>query len=395
MSALKAAALARLEQGGAGPARLEALRNLALPEPRLEAWRWFPLRQLALKRFTASAEAGPTVAPPAEPLELRWHEGRLDRSGRQALLPLGITLGRAIAGLPLPHFAGLARVTAPERAHVRVVKDLPQPLWLRPLSGTGSLSAMDAVLQIGAGARATIVEDLRGAPREHAALSMLKVRVAHDAQLTWLRLVDDDVRNVRLAHTRFQLGPRAQLRWFGLDQQVGISRHELDVVVQGKKASVQLRGGALVDGREFTEHRLTLVHAAPGCDSDTLWKLVGRGNARAAFTGRIEIVAGADHTDAQLKTANLLLSEQAEIDCKPELEIHADEVRASHGATVGQLDERALFYLRSRGIGVQEARELLIGAFIRELFDDLPDGPLREIVAAALDRRLPALDLAA
>jgi Fe-S cluster assembly protein SufD len=110
------------------------------------------------------------------------------------------------------------------------------------------------------------------------------------------------------------------------------------------------------------------------------------------FNGRIAIAVGADRSDAQLRTASLLLSEQAEIDVKPELEIYADEVSASHGATVGQLDERALFYLRSRGIGLDDARRMLTEAFLRDLFDAVPEGAARLLIEQALALALPKLD---
>lgn len=395
MMPLLAATLAQLQHSGAPAGRIEALRRLALPTARMEDWRYFPLRPLALKRFMdgAAQHAAPMCDPPA--LELRWIDGRLDRSDPGTMAGAGIALGRAVVGPSEALFAGLAQLSAPERSLVRIGRSLASPLWLRRHAGPQAVAGSDLVVQVGNGVQATVIEDLRGAPREHAALSLLKVRVGSGAQLTWLRLLDDDVRSLRYARSRFHLMSRAQLRWYGLDQQVGLARHELRVLFKGKSASASVRGGALVDGREFDEHRLELVHAAPGCDSDTLWKLVGRGQGRAVFNGRIQIDAGADRTDAQLKTANLLLSQDAEIDCKPELEIHADEVRASHGATVGQLDERALFYLRSRGIGAREARALLIGAFVRELFDELTDPALRAVVEHALERRLPALDLRA
>lgn len=395
MMPLQAAALAQLERSGAPAGRIESLRGLAFPAARMEDWRYFPLRTLALKRFVdgGTQDAAPVGDPRA--LALHWIDGRLDRSAAGPMLAAGIALGRAVIGPAEALFAGLAQLSAPERSLVRIGRSLAAPLWLRQHAGSQGVAGSDLVVQVGNGVQATVIEDLRGVAREHAALSLLKVRVGSGAQLTWLRLLDDDARSLRYARSRFHLMSGAQLRWYGLDQQVGVARHELRLLFKGKGASASIRGGALVDGREFDEHRLELVHAAPGCDSDTLWKLVGRRQGRAVFNGRIQIDAGADRTDAQLKTANLLLSEQAEIDCKPELEIHADEVRASHGATVGQLDERALFYLRSRGIGVQEARALLIGAFVRELFDELADPTVRQVVEHALERRLPALDLVA
>jgi len=120
-----------------------------------------------------------------------------------------------------------------------------------------------------------------------------------------------------------------------------------------------------------------------------LWRGVADQRARGILHGAITVAAGADGADARLQTKNLLLSPHAEIDAQPVLEIHADEVKASHGATVGQLDANALFYLRSRGIPAAAARSLLIGGFCREAFADIADAALQTRLAALLDERLP------
>jgi Fe-S cluster assembly protein SufD len=117
---------------------------------------------------------------------------------------------------------------------------------------------------------------------------------------------------------------------------------------------------------------------------------VASDRARGVFRGAVLVAPGADGSDANLTNKNLLLSPGAEIDTKPELEIYADEVLAAHGATVGQLDEQALFYLRSRGIGMAEARALLTGAFCRAVLGDMRNAPLREHLAELMMVHLPA-----
>ena len=126
-------------------------------------------------------------------------------------------------------------------------------------------------------------------------------------------------------------------------------------------------------GRQHVDTQLAIRHQALNTTSDSLWRGVANDRARGVFRGAILVAPGADGSDASLSNKNLLLSPSAEIDTKPELEIHADEVKAAHGATVGQLDERALFYLRSRGIPLAEARALLTAAFCRAVLDDLPN----------------------
>jgi Fe-S cluster assembly protein SufD len=142
-------------------------------------------------------------------------------------------------------------------------------------------------------------------------------------------------------------------------------------------------------GRQHIDTQLAIRHQALNTASTSNWRGVANDRARGVFRGAIVVAPGADGSDASLSNKNLLLSPGAEIDTKPELEIHADEVKAAHGATVGQLDERSLFYLRSRGIPLAEARALLTAAFCRAVLDDLPNETLREHLSAMLVAQLP------
>jgi Fe-S cluster assembly protein SufD len=142
-------------------------------------------------------------------------------------------------------------------------------------------------------------------------------------------------------------------------------------------------------GRQHIDTQLAIRHQALNTTSTSNWRGVASDRARGVFRGAIVVAPGADGSDASLTNKNLLLSPSAEIDTKPELEIYADEVKAAHGATVGQLDERSLFYLRSRGIPLGEARALLTAAFCRAVLDDLPDGTLREHLSKLLVAQLP------
>lgn len=392
---LQAAAASILEKRRASPEQLAALQQLELPNSRQEQWRYFPLRQLGLKRFAGSAQPAPIAEPDQDCLTLRWVDGQL-KSAVLAAAAAGVMITeRPQTDFTSSGFTALASLLS-EQFRIHVQQSLAQPLKLQLVSGGSAVAGLDLQLIVEPGQELTVIEDLSSfGEADHWSGLRLNVQLGAGARLLWLRRVHDGSKVVRHAESRFELAAGAQLRWYGFDQSVGVHRHELDIGLQGEGASASVRGGAVVDAREYTEQRLRLHHAAPGCDSLTLWKLVANGQSRAVFNGRIQIDAGADRSDAQLKTANLLLSAQAEIDCKPELEIHADEVSAAHGATVGQLDERALFYLRSRGIDLGEARSLLTQAFLRELFDDLPEGALRQALEDGLAQRLPTLDLPA
>jgi len=142
-------------------------------------------------------------------------------------------------------------------------------------------------------------------------------------------------------------------------------------------------------GRQHIDVQLDVRHAARDTASDVLWRGVADQRGRGILRGAITVAAGADGADAQLQTKNLLLSPHAEIDAQPVLEIHADEVKAAHGAAVGQLDERALFYLRSRGVPRLQARNLLIAGFCREALRDVADCGIAQDIDALLAAHLP------
>lgn len=169
-----------------------------------------------------------------------------------------------------------------------------------------------------------------------------------------------------------------------------LQRFDIGVALDGDKARFDSRGVFALRGRQHADVHLDVRHVARDTACDIVWRGVADQRARGIFHGAITVATGADGADAQLSNKNLLLSPHAEIDTQPVLEIYADEVKAAHGATVGQLDERALFYLRSRGLPLEAARRLLIGAFCRSVFADLTQADLRERIEALLDARVLA-----
>jgi len=171
-----------------------------------------------------------------------------------------------------------------------------------------------------------------------------------------------------------------------------LQRHDGNIALRGPRSRHAARGVFVVRGRQHIDVHLDVCHEARDTACDVVWRGVADQRARGILRGAITVATGADGADARLQTKNLLLSAHAEIDAQPVLEIYADEVKASHGATVGQLDERALFYLRSRGVPAAVARGLLIAGFCREALADGSDEDLRARLEAALDERLPRID---
>jgi Fe-S cluster assembly protein SufD len=173
-----------------------------------------------------------------------------------------------------------------------------------------------------------------------------------------------------------------------------LQRLDMQVELAGEQARLESRGVFVLRGREHVDTQLDVRHLARDTACDIVWRGVADQRARGIFHGAITVAQGADGSDAKLSNKNLLLSSAAEIDTQPVLEIYADEVKAAHGATVGQLDERSLFYLRSRGIPLAEARRMMVTAFCREVLAGIADADLRAHIEARVDGRLEQVETA-
>ena len=396
------------------PARralLDATLAHGLPTARAERWRYTPLRALDARRFRLATDADGVAIDPAlldaiPAPRVVFVNGQFDAElSEVGELPPGVAFGVVTiekAQHPAPHadraFNQLNDVFAAEGAllgvEAGVVIEAPFHFVFcgAPVEGDIAIHALH-VVQIGAGARACLVEH-HLASGNHANLANHRVDVSLgvDAELIQVRVQDDAVGGMLLATTDAVVASRAVYRRVDLELGAGLSRHELDVDLAGEGARLHSGGVLAAAGRRHLDTRLAIVHAARDTTCDLVWRGAAAGRSRVSFHGGIRIDAGSDGAAAALSNKNLLLSDQAEIDTQPVLEIHADEVTASHGATVGRLDPMHLFYLRSRGIGEQQARAILTAAFGRIALAPLGDSPLVEPLAEQLRERLAALD---
>jgi Fe-S cluster assembly protein SufD len=240
-------------------------------------------------------------------------------------------------------------------------------------------------------AELTVVEHhLAADGHRHLHNHLLHAHLKPGSRLTQVRVQDESENAALIARTDAVLASDAEYRRVDLEFGAALSRHELNVSLQGERAKIISGGALLGGGRRHLDTRLGIEHVARDSVCDLRWRGLAGDRSRVVFHGGILIRAGADGSDAALSNKNLLLSDRAEIDTQPVLEIHADEVKAAHGATVGRLDPTALFYLRSRGIDEATARALLTLAFCREALLPLADESLIEQLSMRLQRRLAA-----
>lgn len=246
---------------------------------------------------------------------------------------------------------------------------------------------------VGPRARLTLVEHhFSAGEHRHLDNHLLDIDLAEGAELVHARAQDAADGATLFARTDARLGAGATYRRVDLELGAALSRHELNVELAGAGARFESSGALLAGGRRHVDTRLGVVHTGRETACKLLWRGLAAERGKLSFHGGIEIAVGADGSDASLSNKNLLLSANAEIDTQPVLQIHADEVKAAHGATVGRLDESSLFYLRARGIPLAQARVLLTLAFCREALSAIGDPVLAEMLSPRLEARLAALE---
>ncbi|QSX78367.1 Fe-S cluster assembly protein SufD [Agrilutibacter solisilvae] len=404
----------------------DALRD-GLPGTRSERWKYTPLRAFERRSFVPARQHEATLdtqaldrqalsAIPAP--RLVFVNGRFDAAASDvAGLDAGVSL-QTLSGLlgdgdarevnflarrfdrADEVFARLNAALAEEGVVLRVQDGVRQTAPVH-LVFAGAPAGADLawhsrhLIELRQDARLTVIEHhLAGGAHQHLANTLAHVHLGARAQLIHLRLQDDAVGASQLLRTDAVLAREAVYRRLDVELGAALSRHELNIALQGEGAKAIANGILLADGKRHLDTRLGIDHIARDTACDLLWRGLGAGRSRAAFHGGILIRAGADGSAASLSNKNLLLSAGAEIDTQPVLEIHADEVQAAHGAAVGQLDAASVFYLRSRGIPEAQARAMLTAAFCRQALDVIGDAAQRALFEGPLDAALARLEAA-
>lgn len=336
-------------------------RDLAeLPSRRDEDWRWTDLRGLLRSLPPASPEApAPEVPGPFDAV-----------GGDEIVVVNGRVAGESVVALA----AGETRT-----------------MRLRVVSATGRTAhGFSLSIRLGEGARLTLLESYEGRAEGYVADAVLAADLAEGAVLERIVLAADAADAVSVSTLDVSLSPSAQLLQTIVTDGARRQRLETRVVHRGAGAKLRLDSAYLLKDQRHADLTTVVDHRGPGGDTTQLTKGVVRDQARGVFQGRIIVAEGSDQTDARMGHHALILSDRAEVDAKPELEIYADDVACSHGNTVGVLDEEALFYMRQRGIPEAEARALLIGAFVGEVVDRVEHDGARESLTAWVAARLGA-----
>ena len=241
------------------------------------------------------------------------------------------------------------------------------------------------VIRLGAGAKLTLLETATGSGAQYLHNPVFEIDLAEGAVLTHGRAQQEGDGAFHLSMIHAQIAAEARYDTMAVSAGARLTRMEIHAALNGPKASCHMNSAQLAAGRAVVDTTTALDHAAPDCASRQTCKTVLAGQSRGVFQGKILVRREAQKTDGYQMNQALLLSEEAEMDSKPQLEIYADDVKCSHGATIGALDADSLFYLRSRGVPADQARSMLVQAFLHEAFEGLADDVLREALTEAVD----------
>ena len=370
-----------------------------LPSRREERWRFTNLKPIAGGSFSAS-EPLPFDSAPWHIegcLQLVFRNGELDRDQSSERWPAGVQatsiaeamreqqettkrhLGRyarlqehALVALNTSQDLSGAFVSVAENARI----DTPIHV-IYCTTGPDPANYPRSLFVAGAGSKAAIVETFL-ADGAGIAVPVAEVSVAEGAELRHVRIQDQSRLSHHLGNLAVNVANRGRYWLTSAAFGAATSRLDIEMHLGGPGASAHADGISLVNGTRHGEHHVTLRHAAGQCRSNQRFRSVLDDRSRAVFTGKIIVDEGAQLTDADQSSRSLLRSDSATAYNNPQLEIYADDVRCTHGSTVGELDEDAIFYLRTRGLGPEAARSILTLAFATEIFDAVDEPTLRE-----------------
>ena len=250
------------------------------------------------------------------------------------------------------------------------------------------------LVQLGANSRATVIESYAGVNgRDYCTNTISEVSTAEGAHLEHYKLQHEGDCAFHIGYFHASCDKDSRVESHSISLGGLLVRNDIDALLLGKGSHIGMNGLYLTDHKQHVDNHTRVDHQVPNTSSDEVYRGVLNGHSRAVFNGKVVVHKDAQQTDANQSNANLLLSNDAEIDTKPELEIYADDVKCSHGATVGQLDENMLFYLRSRAVDESTARSLLTFAFADEVIKRIKFAPVRERLEYTVAGRLPDASL--
>lgn len=392
-------------------AAFERFAELGFPGAREETWKYTSLRRLESRRFPVRAGAATVALPTAlAGCRIAVIDGRHRPDLSAGGMPAGVrlrTLAQAqLDGESTGALLRVARGGGTERFAALNAALCPDVLLLDVTEGAGAepieivlasspaepgMSHPRLLVRAARGSTARIVLRHLGDDAERFVNSVVDVEVGPDATVHLYRLLDGGNRAFHIERIEATVGQRGTFVVHDAQLGAGLARLDLNARLAAPQAAAELTGLFLADGSRHLDTHVRVDHLAVGTRSLQDYRGIAAGRGRAVFNGKAVVHEGAQQSQARQTNRNLLLTPGAEVDTKPELEIYADDVQCSHGATTGQLDAAALFYLRSRGLSETEARSALTRAFTGAVLSRMDHAAFASAVHEGLDARLERL----
>ncbi|WDI31714.1 Fe-S cluster assembly protein SufD [Hyphococcus flavus] len=388
-AALEAAYNTRSKTGEAQAAAFDRYVKLRLPNRKVEGWKWSDFNNVLRSFEPANDVLDTTVAPSAfaglDPLEFRIVDGRIELPAED--MPEGLRYGVMDTVATIPelenHAIATLNVAMTRKAlgvEVREGVEFDRPILVRHINTGAGFSFAQTMIRFSENSRATLIETYEG---EGAGFySHLFHTVLRDgAQIKRYVLQNAGEQSISHAICAAKIDEQARLEQTSLSTGGRLSRHENHFHFWALDSSAMVNSASLLADARHADFTSDIRHFAGSCQARQLHKGVAKDLGRNVFQGKFYVKREAQKTDAQMTANALLLSDTAEANHKPELEIYADDVECAHGSTVGALDEDALFYLRQRGLDEEQARALLVEAFVGEIVERIDNDGVRDIFA--------------
>ncbi len=393
---LEAAMAARTSASDTQRAAFQRYAKLGMPHRRVEGWKWSDFHAAIRNTQPANDVGGEAVISPSvfaglDPIEFRIVDGRIELPENDVVE--GLEFGIIDAASTDPDFddhsiAALNVAMTSKALGFKTEKgaNITRPLLIRHIN-TGTAPVFSQVLaKADMESQLTVIECFEGQAPYHSA--MFHIAVRDGAVFDRYVLQDTDAESVTHGFLGIMVGEGAKFHQASLSTGGRLCRHETHVLYPAKKAQSEILSAALVSGDRHTDFTTNVLHKGEACETRQLHKGVARDRGKNIFQGKFHVERSAQQTDAQMIANALLLSDMAEANHKPELEIYADDVECAHGSTSGALDDDALFYLRQRGLDEHAARTLLIEAFLGEVTDRIENDSVSSVFQARINEWL-------
>lgn len=371
-------------------AAFERFSRLGLPGRRIEGWKWSDFNTALRGIAPGAAQEEVLVAPSPfsalDPIEFQIVNGRIVLPEENAVEGAAFGVIDSMATIPdlETHAIVSLNVAMNRKALGLQINDgvaFERPILIRHIVESGAPVFAQTLLRIGVGASVQVIETYEG---EGAPLYSHLCHMALRDKARFHRFVVQDTGPRAVLHGLCapKVDGGAHFAQTTLSTGARLARHETVLHYVAENASASIDSAALLKDERHSDISTYVLHKAEGCETRQVHKGVARDRARNVFQGKFHVERPAQKTDAKMTANALLLSDGAEANHKPELEIYADDVECAHGSTVGALDDEALFYLRQRGLDEAAARALLVEAFVGEVIEGIDDEKIREIFAA-------------